>query len=191
MLRTLAIALAALALTTTATADACCIRVQRYPPGYKHATEPPPLAIGDSVMIAAARRLARAGFEVDAREGRFMRSALRILRPRRRLHRQPRVVVVALGTNAPATYAEIRKALRLLGHGRKRRRLAMVIPRRSWRSLGGGPIYAAKRNHPRRIKILDWASVSAAHPEWFWGDGTHLRPAGAAAYTRLLARALP
>jgi hypothetical protein len=181
------VALLVALLLAPAPTEACCKRVHLYPPGHKHRAGPPPLAIGDSVMIAAARRLARRGFEVDAREGRFMRSALRILRTRRRTGKRPRVVVVALGTNAPARYREIRRALRLLG---PRRRLAMVTPMRSWRAIGSGPIYAAKRNHPRRVQVLDWAATGAAHPGWFWGDGTHLRPAGARAYTRVLSRAL-
>src|SRR3954447_11802137 len=112
MLRTFVIALAALALAPAA-AEACCIRVQL--PARHPKSDPPPLAIGDSVMIAAAHRLARRGFEVDAREGRFMRSALRVLRTRRRKDTRPDVVVVALGTNFPPTYREIRESLRLLG----------------------------------------------------------------------------
>jgi hypothetical protein len=185
MLRLAAITITALAVTASAS-QACCIRVQLQP---RHPrSDPPPLAIGDSVMIAAAHRLARSGFEVDAREGRFMRSALRILRTRRRTHERPQVVVVALGTNFPASYPEIRRALRLLGPGRK---LALVTPLRSWRPLPSEAMRRAQRRHPHRVRILDWARLSAPHPEWFWGDGTHLRPAGARAYTRLLRRALP
>jgi hypothetical protein len=185
MVRVIAIALAGLAVAVSP-GEACCIRVQLLPRHPK--SDPPPLAIGDSVMIAAARRLARRGFEVDAREGRFMRSALRILRTRRRRDTRPGVVVVALGTNFPPTYTEIRTSLRLLG---PRRKLALVTPLRSWRPLAAPAIWRAKRRHPKRVQVLDWAGMSAPHPEWFWGDGTHLRPAGARAYTRLLRRALP
>jgi hypothetical protein len=190
MLRLAAIAITALAVTAVTAAapaaQACCIRVQLQP---RHPrTDPPALAIGDSVMIAAARRLARSGFEVDAREGRFMRSALRILRTRRRTHTRPHTVVVAIGTNFPPTAREIRKCLRLLGPHRK---LALVTPLRSWRPLAAPAIWRAKRTHPRRVQILDWARLAAPHPEWFWGDGTHLRPASARAYARLLRLALP
>jgi hypothetical protein len=187
MLRLAAIAITALAVAAAPApaAQACCIRVQLQP---RHpATKPPPLAIGDSVMIAAAKRLARRGFEVDAREGRFMRSALRILETRRRRDRRPHTVVVALGTNFPPNYREIRKSLRLLG---PRRKLALVTPLRSWRPLPAQAIWRAKRNHPHRVQILDWAGMAAPHPEWLWGDGTHLRPAGARAYARLVATAI-
>jgi hypothetical protein len=185
MLRVAATTIIALA-ATAGSAQACCIRVQLEP--HHPASDPPPLAIGDSVMIAAAHRLARSGFEVDAREGRFMRSALRILRTRRRTHSRPGTVVIALGTNLPPTAKEIGTSLRLLG---PRRRLALVTPLRSWRPLPSEAMRRAHRRHPHRVRILDWARLSAPHPEWFWGDGTHLRPAGARAYTRLLRRALP
>src|SRR4051794_34175330 len=185
MLRALAIALAAL-VVVTAPAGACCRRVHLFP----HQVEkgkPPPLAIGDSVMIAAARRLARIGYEVDAREGRFMRHALRILRKRKRGHIRPRLVVLAIGTNYPATYGEIRRALRLVGPGRV---LAMVTPWRSYRALDSSAIWRAKRRHPHRVRVIDWAAAAAGHSSWFWGDGTHLRPAGARAYARVLRTAI-
>jgi hypothetical protein len=187
MLRTAVIALAALAVTV-APAGACCRRVHLLP--HRHVTHArwPPLAIGDSVMIPAARKLAHSGFEVDAREGRFMRSAIKMLAKRKRRHRRPHLVVVALGTNYPATYGEIRHALRLLGPHRV---LAMVTPWRSYRALDSSAIWRAKRRHPRRVKVVDWAAAAAGHSSWFWGDGTHLRPAGARAYARVLRTALP
>jgi hypothetical protein len=178
--------LAALAVAAVP-AGACCRRVHLYPSKIDKGKRAP-LVIGDSVIIPAAGRLARSGYEVDAREGRFMRSAIRILATRRRRQRRPSLVVVALGTNFPATSAEIRHALRLLG---PRRRLAFVTPFRSWRALDSSAIRRAHRLHPRRVRLIEWAAYAAPHPRWFWGDGTHLRPAGARAYARLLRTALP
>jgi hypothetical protein len=177
-------------LTAPSAADACCVGLHLFPPGAqgRDAVPEPPLAIGDSVMLGAARNLARAGFEVDAREGRFMRHALRILRKRRSDGLHPPVVVVAIGTNFPATSQEIGRALALLDPAQ---RLVFVTPKRSWSGLGAGPLWAARRHHPRRVGVLDWVAYSAAHPDWFYGDGTHLRPSGARGYTQLLRRALP
>jgi hypothetical protein len=186
MLRGVTIAVALLAVAS-APAGACCRRVHVYPSQVDKGAGPPPLAIGDSVMIPAAQRLARSGYEVDAREGRFMRHALDILRTRKRKNRRPSLVVVAIGTNFPATYAEIRTALRLLGPGR---RLAFVTPFRSWRALDSSAIHRAHRHRPRRVEMIDWAAYARPHPSWFWGDGTHLRPSGASAYARLLRGAL-
>ena len=174
------------ALALASPAQGCCRRVHVFPHRVEKGS-PPPLAIGDSVMIPAARRLARGGFEVDAREGRFMRSAIKMLAKRKRRHRRPHLVVVALGTNYPATYVEVRRALRLLGPGRV---LAMVTPWRSYRALDSSAIWRAKRRHPHRVRVVDWAAAAAGHASWFWGDGTHLRPAGARAYARLLRTAI-
>jgi hypothetical protein len=164
-------------------ATACCGGAHLLP---AHAQNPP-LAIGDSVMLGAARSLARAGFEVDAREGRYMRHAIAILRSERAEGLRPPVVVVAIGTNLPATPREIVRALGLLDSWQ---RLVLVTPRRSWRGLPSGPLWAAQRRHPRRVRVLDWASFSAGHADWFVGDGTHLRPSGVAGYTSLLKGAL-
>src|SRR3954453_1620941 len=186
MLRALVIAVAAMAIAA-APAGACCRRVHILPRAHATHARWPPLAIGDSVMIPAARKLARSGFEVDAREGRFMRSAIKMLAKRKRRHRRPHLVVIGLGVNYPAAYAEIRRAMRLLGRGRV---LAMVTPWRSYRALDSGPIWRAKRRHPHRVRVIDWAAAAAGHSSWFWGDGTHLRPAGARAYARVLRTAI-
>src|SRR3954454_13131441 len=188
MVRATALALATLTALamTAAPSGACCRRVHLFPPHVEKGSRPP-LAIGDSVMIPAARRLARSGFEVDAREGRFMRSAIKMLAKRKRRHRRPHLEVVALGTNYPATYGEIRRALRLLGPGRV---LAMVTPWRSYRALDSSAIWRARRRHPHRVKVVDWAATAAGHSSWFWSDGTHLRPAGARAYARVLRTAI-
>lgn len=185
MRRAAALVAAACALASAGPAAACCGGAHLYPRGHEPGARPlPPLAIGDSVMLGAGHALARRGFEVDAREGRFMYHALRILRRRHRHRRMPRVVVIAIGTNAPARYRELRRALRLVG---RRRRLALVTPKRSWRGIGGGPIRRLAHRHPRRVRVVDWVSFSAPHPRWFYGDGTHLRPRGARAYARLVA----
>jgi hypothetical protein len=177
------------AFVFAAPAQSCCIGGHVYPPGYHPGDQPrPPLAIGDSVMLDAARPLAGRGFEVDARQGRFMYHVLRILRARRRAHSLPGLVVVGIGVNFPARYSEIRRALRLIRPGRV---LALVTPKRSWRAIGEGPIREAARIHPDRVRVIDWVSYSAGHTDWFVSDGTHLTRPGVAAYTRLLASVLP
>ena len=39
-------------------------------------------------------------------------------------------------------------------------------------------------------KLVDWFAYSQGHPEWFWDDGTHLRPEGAEAYATMIAAAI-
>ena len=166
---------------------ACCLGIHLHPPRDAQRFDPAPIAIGDSVLLGAAHEVARKGFEVDAREGRFMRNALKVLRHLQRDHRRPPVVVIAIGTNFPATPSEIQQALALL---RRDQTLAFVTPKRSWSGLPSGALYAAHRRHPHRVRILDWLSFSSGHDDWFYADGTHVRPAGARGYANLLATAL-
>jgi hypothetical protein len=149
-----------------------------------------PLAIGDSVMLGAAKQLAAAGFEVDVRGCRQMSEGLRVIAARRRAGTLPRIVVIALGSNLAITSSDIRRALRAVG---RRRLLGLVTPRKSGGGSGSdsGVIRRAGRRHPGRVKVLDWVRYTAGHGGWFAGDGLHLGPAGAAGMVRLLLRIVP
>ena len=48
---------------------------------------------------------------------------------------------------------------------------------------------AAAQHHPE-LRVLDWNSYSAAHPDWFQTDFIHLRPAGGAAIASWLHQAI-
>ncbi|HYH58044.1 MAG TPA: hypothetical protein VD790_02325 [Thermoleophilaceae bacterium] len=144
-----------------------------------------PLAIGDSVMLGAARSLSRAGFEVDARCARNPDEGLSLLRQRRRRGTLPEVVVMALGTNIQMQRGDIDRMLRAVGW---RRTLVLVTPFRSWRPYHTGPMRRAARQRPKRVRLVDWGRRANRNQHWLWGDGTHLRPSGVDAYTRLIKR---
>jgi hypothetical protein len=40
-------------------------------------------------------------------------------------------------------------------------------------------LYSKAIQYGPRLQIADWASYAANHPEWFYSDGIHFRPAGA------------
>src|SRR4051812_22700819 len=140
-----------------------------------------PLALRDSVMLGAAWRLTRAGFETDTLCGRSPRAGVGVLRRRRARGTLPEVVVVALGSNLPMTSRDIRALLRVLG---PRRRLMLVTQMRHRRAVSGAPMRRAARRHPRRVGLIDWSELARRHSGWLWGDGTHLRPSGLPGYTR-------
>ena len=144
-----------------------------------------PLAVGDSVMLGAADRLAAVGFEVDARGCRQMGQGLDLLQQRRAAGTLPRVVIVALGTNWVITHADVRRALGILG---KRRLLVLVTPRETGGGSGSDAalVRSAARHHPQRIRVADWVRVSAGHSSWFAGDGIHLGPGGIDGMVRML-----
>src|SRR5215208_2602960 len=145
-----------------------------------------PLAIGDSVMLGAASALAHKGFEVDARCARNPQEGLTILRQRRRRGTLPEIVVMALGTNIAISSPDIRRMLRMVGH---RRTLMLVTPFRSWHPFHTKPMRRVARHHPRRVKLIDWSARATGNRQWFWSDGTHLRPTGVEVYSRMLKRA--
>lgn len=172
-----------LALAEGAQAISCGF-AHRAPQGARIGTAP--LAIGDSVMLGAAARLSEKGFEVDARCARRPEEGLAIMRQRRRRGTLPEIVVMALGTNIVTTSRDIGLMLRAVG---RRRTLMLVTPFREWHPFHTQPMRRAAHRHPRRVKLIDWSSRAARNHQWLWSDGTHLRPTGVEAYTRLVKRA--
>jgi hypothetical protein len=143
------------------------------------------LAVGDSVMLAAAEELAAYGFAVDAQACRQMDQGLVVMQQRSTL---PSLVVVALGSNANVTADQVRGVLELVGpFGRA----IFVLPR----ALGGGPdpdgrvFRAAERAFPDQVSILDWPAYSEGHPDWLASDGLHLTGTGAKEFARFIAEA--
>jgi hypothetical protein len=170
-------------LVAAEASQAWCGHTRRAPAGGRAGVAP--LALGDSVLQGAAIPLSRAGFEVDARCGRSPRGGIEVLRKRRRRGTLPEIVVFALGTNIYMTSGDVAEALRVIG---RRRTLMLVTPVRSWRAFGNGPMRGAARRRPGRVRLIDWSGAALRNRHWLGGDGTHLRPGGVAAYTRLLKR---
>src|SRR4051794_15669060 len=191
--RFLALALGLIAclwIALPAPSRASCGSVETARP--KHKVNPggrPPLAIGDSVMLLAVPNLARVGYKVNARGCRLWFQGMDVIRHYKRPGHLPHLVVVALGADWIITRANLRQALHLLG---PKRALALVVPRES----GGGTSNDADvvrrfyRAHTKRVMLLDWVRYSRGHGSWFQPDQLHLTYSGAAAYTKLLGKAL-
>jgi hypothetical protein len=145
-----------------------------------------PLAIGDAVMLGAASALAHKGFEVDARCARNPAEGLQLVRQRSRRGTLPEIVVLALGTNIAISTRDIGRMLRTIGH---RRTLMLVTPFRSWHPFHTQPMRRVAHRHPKRVKLIDWSARATGNRQWFWSDGTHLRPTGVEVYSRMLKRA--
>jgi hypothetical protein len=179
-----------LGLAAPAPAVAGCGGVRTGEPPRHKGAGLPPIAIGDSTMLLALPNLTRRGFTVNAHGCRQFPEARALLARLARAHRLPHLVVVALGADGSVTAADVRATLRILGAGRM---LVLVTPR----ELGGGSgsdaaiVRDAARSHAARVEVLDWVAESAGHGGWFQPDGLHLTFTGAAAFARVLARALP
>jgi hypothetical protein len=147
---------------------------------------PPPLAVGDSVLYAAAPVLADYGFTSNAMVCRTMAQGIAWLQEHR--HPLPAVVVVALGTNGTVTTGQIDELLLIVGPARL---LALVTPHHGVTPGVPDLFRTAAQEHPDRIVLLDWDRLSAGHPDWLAPDGIHLGDsAGIAAYARLVASVL-
>lgn len=150
----------------------------------------PPYAIGDSTLILSLPQLHHEKISANARGCRQYSEAVQMLTALGATGHLPRVVIVALGANGAVTETDVNQALRVLG---ARRILVMVTHLEPGHRAGSDTalIRHEPRRHPRRIVVLDWALYASAHLGWFQPDGLHLTFAGADAFARFLARAIP
>jgi hypothetical protein len=154
---------------------------RRINPGHR-----PPLAIGDSTLLLAAKSLARNGIEANARGCRPVYEGLNLLAERRRKHRLPKVVLLHLGLNGGISTNLVRHALRILG---PRRILVLGTPRGGHDSR---VMKSAARLWPHRVKVLDWVRAYRGHREYFNepSPGLHLSETGVRVLVRMCRRLL-
>jgi cell division septation protein DedD len=181
-----AVVCAAMAALGAAPAAAACGQTTQVSPRHAIAPGPPPLAVGDSVLYAAAPTLALDGFKSDATVCRTMAQGIDWLLANGRP--LPSLVVVALGTNGTVSSGQIDELLRIVGPNRT---LALVTPHHGVSPGVPSLFRAVAQQHPDQILLLDWDRLSAGHSDWFAPDGIHLGgAAGIGAYAHLIASAL-
>jgi peptidoglycan/LPS O-acetylase OafA/YrhL len=153
-----------------------------------HSTALPAIsAFGDSVMLGARIWLDRRfpGGTLDAVEGRQPDPILRDIEKDAAAGKLNPLVVIGVGDNGLINADSLRHALGCLRHIE---RVIVVNNRvgRDWEHPNNRTIASVV---PRfgNATILDWHSMSAPHPGWFYDDGIHLTPDGAIAYTSLIA----
>jgi hypothetical protein len=140
-------------------------------------------------MLLAVRNLGRIGYQVNARGCRAWDEGLSVMRKYKRNGRLPHMITIGLGADWKISRQDIRDALRIAG---KRRVLALVTPRET----GGGQssdaanVRWAYRTYSKRVMLLDWVRWARGRGSWFQPDGLHLTFSGAAAYTKLMGKAL-
>src|SRR3954451_6306646 len=125
-----------------------------------------PLAIGDSTMVFAVPYLAQLGFDANARVCRSWAEGLDILRERKRRHRLPDVVLLALGANSPVRPIDVREVLRILGP----HRMLALATHRTWFGKPGpdtATIRRMARRYRKRVELVDWVRYAPPHPSWF------------------------
>jgi len=145
------------------------------------------IAIGDSVMLGAAPQLKDVlgpDSYVDAHVGRQFKEASSMVDWFAANGKLGQVVIVHLGNNGTVSADTVDDVLDRLGNVPK---VVVVNVRvdREWQDSVDATLAARVPAHPNAV-LVDWYAASDGHPEYFYDDGTHLRPAGAAQYAALI-----
>ncbi|TCJ20068.1 acyltransferase [Rubrobacter taiwanensis] len=147
----------------------------------------PATAVGDSVMLGAARTLEREAGDLrvlDAESGLQVGDAVEILRERRERGELGEVVVLHIGNNGPLSEEQFEEIMDIL-EGVSRVVFVNVKVPRPWESSNNRVIAEGTERHPNAV-LVDWHAASADRPELFWDDGIHLRPEGQRLYAELI-----
>jgi peptidoglycan/LPS O-acetylase OafA/YrhL len=159
--------------------------------GASRRNRPPRIvAFGDSVMIGAKERLAtRLGprFSMNARVGRQADEFVVLARRLKAGGGRIDALILQMGSNGPLygdEMEDLRRATSEVGV------LLLVNDHApvSWIEESNEMLEEAARTWPH-TELVDWASVAREHDKLTW-DETHLTPAGAGVYTRLVTRAV-
>jgi peptidoglycan/LPS O-acetylase OafA/YrhL len=161
-------------------------------PGATPAAEPPPdaspvTAIGDSVMLGAVDALAQVmpGVRVDGEVGMQASRALALLHGLHASDGIADLVVIHIGSNGIVRESEFVEMMQLL-EGAERVVIVNVKVPRAWEHQNNNLFAKMVRQYSNAV-LVDWHSESAGGSDYFWTDGIHLRPEGAAFYASLIA----
>jgi peptidoglycan/LPS O-acetylase OafA/YrhL len=155
-------------------------------------TQRPPriIALGDSVMIGAEEKLAGRlgpGFSMSAHVGRQASEFVEIVQRLRRQGHRPDAVIVQMGNNGPLygeDMAAIQRATASVGH------LFLVNDHApvGWLAESNHALAEAAEDWPHTT-LIDWKAAAESDEGLLW-DETHLTPAGAGVYARLISAAV-
>ena len=147
------------------------------------------LAIGDSVMLGAARELTARGATVDAMKSRSVRQALEIVNYLKSVRRLGSIVVIHLGTNSTTSTAVLDEIMTSLADVPLVLFLTVHVPSEPRQTINNRLINALPIKYGN-VKVLDWYSIAGQNSEYLYSDKTHLRPAGARFYADLIMQAV-
>jgi hypothetical protein len=159
-------------------------------PAAPPAPPPPPrriLAVGDSVMLGAAPALQatlQGSTFVDAKVGRQVSECLQILQGWHDHGLLGDVVIIHIGNNGTFAPEQFEQMKQLLAGVPEVIFLNNKVPR-GWEE-GNNEVIANGVASMPNAKLIDWKTVSSPHPELFYNDGMHLRPAGQTFYANLV-----
>ena len=147
------------------------------------------LAIGDSVMLGAARKLKAKGITVDAEKNRQFNESLQIFGYLKATRELGDNVVIHLGTNNGTTKQTLDRIMKALVDVKLVVFLTTHVPTKGWQQETNSLIAALPKQYPN-VKVVYWNAITKDHPEYFAGDKVHLKPAGQDFYVAQIMSAL-
>lgn len=148
------------------------------------------LLVGDSVSLGAQERFNEIfpnGW-MDSAISRQVSVGIDVYRACSATGHDAPVVIFALGSNGPASESDVRALIDACG---PERRVLLVNTRVPGAQQDyNNSLYAQMASEYDNVEVVDWYAASAGHDEYFWDDGTHLRPEGADAYVTMLRQAV-
>jgi peptidoglycan/LPS O-acetylase OafA/YrhL len=145
------------------------------------------VAIGDSVMIRAAKDMQKVigEIEIDATVSRQLVPAIALLKTRRQEGKLGDVVVLHLGSNGTFSEKHFDQIMAELADVRRVVFLNVKVPRR-WEGGNNKVITEGVARYPNAV-LVDWKAYATGHPEYFEKDGIHIKGEGVKLYVRLIA----
>ena len=154
------------------------------------ATDANVLLVGDSVSLGAAeqfRRIFPQGW-IDSEVGRQLGVGLDVYNQCVEAGHGSDTVVFALGNNGVAREEQVRALIDACGPDRRVYLVTTRVPV-AYQDMNNELFWSMAAQYDN-VEVIDWYAESAGHDEYFWDDGTHLRPEGAEAYVMMLRRAI-
>ncbi|TDY42591.1 peptidoglycan-N-acetylmuramate O-acetyltransferase [Alicyclobacillus sacchari] len=147
-------------------------------------------AIGDSVMVDATPYLQKLlpGIVCDGMVGRQMYQAPEAVAQLKAKGELGDIVIIELGTNGPFSKSQLVSLLQSLGPVKRIILVNTRVPR-PWQNVVNQTLAQVAQTFPH-TELVDWYQASAGHSAYFYEDGVHLNPQGAAFYASLLAKAV-
>ena len=98
------------------------------------------------------------------------------------------MVVWAIGDNSVATEKRVTELVEAVSSDKRVILMTVRVPK-ALQDINYELFWEMAEKYDN-VTVCDWYSASAGHSEYFWDDGTHLRPEGASAYMKLLVQTI-
>lgn len=97
-------------------------------------------------------------------------------------------VVFSSGDNGVATEEQVLDLINCVGEGKRVYLVTTRVPL-ALQDLNNA-LFKEIADRYDNVEVIDWYAYSTGHDEYFWADGTHLRPEGAEAYVTMVREAI-